>query len=242
MKAVAYYRVSTTAQGRSGLGLEAQREAVESLCASQGWELVAPPFTEVESGKRGDRPELLKALHRAKVTGATLVVAKLDRLSRNAAFLNTLMDGKVPIRFADMPFADKFMIGIMAQVAQWEAEQIGKRTSEALQAVKARGTWVKGDKTPYKHGMQRLGNPNGAAALKRAGKGNAASLKVIMGDAQERAESMRPVIADMRAQGITSLERLASALNAGGFVTARGGKWHASSVRNLIARLDTATA
>lgn len=87
MKAVAYYRVSTAAQGRSGLGLEAQREAVESLCASRGWEIIAPPFTEVESGKRAERPELSKALHRANVTGATLVVAKLDRLSRNVAFL-----------------------------------------------------------------------------------------------------------------------------------------------------------
>ncbi|PDH65684.1 MAG: resolvase [Sphingomonadaceae bacterium MED-G03] len=226
MKAVAYYRVSTAAQGRSGLGLEAQKEAVEAVCSAQGWELISPPFIEVESGRDSDRPELAKAIQRARVTGATLVVAKLDRLSRNAAFLNKLMDGKVPIRFADMPFADRFIVGIMAQVAQWEAEQIGKRTKEALKAARDRG--------------QRLGNPHGAAALRRAGKGNAASLAVVKADAAERAEQLRPFILDMQARGITSLGALARALNDGGFVTARGGQWHASSVKNLVTRLSQA--
>lgn len=237
MRAVAYYRVSTAAQGRSGLGLEAQREAVESLCASRSWELIAPPFTEVESGKRDDRPELAKALHRAKVTGATLVVAKLDRLSRNAAFLNSLMDSKVPIVFADMPNADRFMIGVMAQVAQWEAEKIGQRTREALQAAKARGTFTKANGTPYKSG-QRLGNPNGADALRRAQKGNSSALEVVRSNAAARAAELRDVIEDMQRRGITSLGSLAAALNEGGFVTARGGQWHASSVRNLLGRLQ----
>jgi len=223
MRAVAYYRVSTDAQGKSGLGLEAQQSAVEGLCAARGWDLIAPPFIEVESGKRDDRPELAKALHRAKVTGATLVVAKLDRLSRNAAFLNSLMDSRVQIVFADMPFADRLMIGIMAQVAQWEAEQIGKRTREALQSAKARG--------------QRLGNPNGAAALLRAGKGNDGAVDAVKANATARAEQMRPIVDDMRQRGIASLGGLSAALNEGGFVTARGGKWHASSVRNLLARL-----
>ena len=223
MKAVAYYRVSTAAQGRSGLGLDAQREAVESLCAGRCWELVAPPFTEVESGKRADRPELTKALHRAKVTGATLVVAKLDRLSRNVAFLAALQDSGAPFIAADMPEANELTVHIMAAVAQAERKAISKRTSEALQAAKARG--------------QRLGNPNGAAALRRASKGNVDSVGVIRAGATARAEQMRPVVDDMRANGITSLERLAGALNEGGFVTARGGRWHASTVRNLLARL-----
>lgn len=223
MKAVAYYRVSTAAQGRSGLGLEAQQQAVESLCASRGWELIAPPFTEVESGKRADRPELTKALHRAKVTGATLVVAKLDRLSRNVAFLAALQDSGVKFIAADMPEANELTVHIMAAVAQAERKAISKRTQEALQAAKARG--------------QRLGNPNGAAALRKARKGNLASLDAIKSAAADRAEQMRPVIDDMQGRGITSLGALAKALNEGGFVTARGGKWHASSVRNLMARL-----
>ena len=104
-KAVAYYRVSTAKQGISGLGLDAQRAAVESLCATRGWEIIAPPFTEVESGKRSDRPELLKALERCKVTGAMLVVAKLDRLSRDAAFLLTLQNSGALFVAADMPDA-----------------------------------------------------------------------------------------------------------------------------------------
>ncbi|MEQ1933963.1 MAG: recombinase family protein [Fimbriimonadaceae bacterium] len=223
MRAVAYYRVSTAAQGRSGLGLEAQKQAVESLCASRGWEIIAPPFTEVESGKRANRPELAKALHRAKVTGATLVVAKLDRLSRNVAFLAALQESGVKFIAADMPEANELTVHIMAAVAQAERKAISKRTSEALQAAKARG--------------QRLGNPNGAAALRRAQRGNTASLEAIKSAAADRAEQLRPVIDDMRSRGITSLSALAAALNDGGMITARGGSWHASSVRNLLGRL-----
>jgi DNA invertase Pin-like site-specific DNA recombinase len=223
MKAVAYYRVSTAAQGRSGLGLEAQQHAVESLCASRGWEIIAPPFTEVESGKRADRPELIKALHRAKVTGATLVVAKLDRLSRNVAFLAALQESGVKFIAADMPEANELTVHIMAAVAQAERKAISRRTKEALQAAKARG--------------QRLGNPNGAAALRRAQRGNTASLEVIKSAATDRAERLRSVIDDMRSRGIASLGGLAAALNEAGIVTARGGQWHASSVRNLLKRI-----
>lgn len=224
MRAVAYYRVSTAAQGRSGLGLDAQRSAVEGLCTSRGWELTAPPFTEVESGKRDDRPELAKALHRAKVTGATLVVAKLDRLSRNVAFLAALQESGVRFVAADMPEANELTVHIMAAVAQAERKAISKRTTEALQAAKARG--------------QRLGNPNGAAALLRAGKGNAKAIETVKSDAAKRAEGLRPIVDDMRARGIASLAGIAAGLNEGGFVTPRGGKWHASSVRNLVARLE----
>ncbi len=223
MRAVAYYRVSTASQGRSGLGLEAQREAVESLCASRGWELIAPPFTEVESGKRDDRPELVKALHRAKVTGATLVVAKLDRLSRSAAFLTTLQEAKVPFIAADMPDMNDAVVGIMAIIARTERQATSDRTKAALQAAKARG--------------QRLGNPNGAAALRRAQRGNSDALEVVRSNASVRAEELRIVIEDMQSRGIVSLGSLAAALNEGRFVTPRGGKWHASSVRNLVARL-----
>ncbi|WP_336979703.1 recombinase family protein [Altererythrobacter fulvus] len=221
-RVVAYYRVSTEGQGRSGLGLEAQREAVSSLCSSRGWQMVAE-FTEVESGKRSDRPELQAAMHRAKVTGATLVVAKLDRLSRSVAFLSALQDSGGRFLAADMPEANELTVHIMAAVAQAERKAISRRTIEALAAAKARGT--------------RLGNPNGAAALRRAAKGNVAAIEAVKAGAAERATDLAPVIADIQAAGATSLQAIASELNVRGIVTPRGGKWHPSSVRNLLARL-----
>lgn len=223
-KAVAYYRVSTAKQGASGLGIDAQRSAVEALCMARGWEIIVPPYTEVESGKRSDRPELLKALERCGVTGATLVVAKLDRLSRDAAFLLTLQNSGAPFVAADMPDANNFTVGIMALVAQQEREAISSRTKAALAAAKSRG--------------QRLGNPNGAASLRRAGKGTAAALQVRQRNADEHAARLGPIVNRMRTQGHTSLGALARALNAEGMVTPRGARWHASSVRNLLARLD----
>src|ERR1700755_90925 len=153
MKVVAYYRVCTAAQGRSGLGLEAQRSAVEGYCRGRDCQLLSE-FTEVESGKRNDRPELAKALHHAKVTGATLVIAKLDRLSRNVAFLAALQESGTRFVCADMPEANERTIHIMAAVAQAERKMISQRTRDALAAAKARGAV--------------LGNPNGAAALRRA--------------------------------------------------------------------------
>ena len=223
-RAVAYYRVSTARQGQSGLGLDAQRVAVEGLCAARGWDLVAPPYQEVESGKRSDRPELLKALERAKLTGARLVIAKLDRLSRDATFLITLQDSGVRFTAADMPDANELTVGIMALVARQERQAISKRTTEALAAAKARG--------------QRLGNPNGAAALRRAGKGNQAATAAVSAQATDRAAQLRPVLEGLQAAGVTSLNGIAASLNDEGILTPRGGRWHASSVRNLVARLD----
>ena len=222
-KVVAYYRVSTEGQGRSGLGLEAQREAVASLCNGRGWSIIAE-FTEVESGKRDNRPELEAAKHRAKVTGAVLVVAKLDRLSRNVAFLASLQDSGTRFIAADMPEANEITVHIMAAVAQAERKATSRRTTEALAATKARGT--------------RLGNPNGAASLRRAGKGNGAALEAVKAGAAERATDLAPIVADIRAGGATSLPAIARELNGRGIVTARGGVWHPSSVRNLLARLN----
>lgn len=221
-RVVAYYRVSTEAQGRSGLGLDAQRQAVESLCASRGWTILEA-FTEVESGKRADRPQLAAALHHAKVTGSVLVVAKLDRLSRNVAFLAALQDSGARFLAADMPEANELTVHIMAAVAQAERKAISKRTKEALAAAKARG--------------QKLGNPNGAEALRRAGKGNSSAVVSIKAGADAFAGNLAPVVAKLQAEGHTSLPALARELNAGGFQTARGGQWHPSSVRNLLNRL-----
>ncbi len=221
-RVVAYYRVSTEAQGRSGLGLEAQREAVRVLCQQRGWEIVAE-FTEVESGKRNDRPNLLAAMKRAKVTGSRLVIAKLDRLSRNVAFLAQLQDSGAHFTAADMPEADEFTVHILAAVAQRERKLTSDRTKAALAAAKARGV--------------QLGNPNGAAAIQRAGKGNAAALLAVRENAAGRAAEYAETIVDVRAGGATSLPAIARELNERGIVTARGGRWHPSSVRNLLTRL-----
>jgi DNA invertase Pin-like site-specific DNA recombinase len=222
---VAYKRVSTKRQGASGLGLEAQRKAIDDLVESRGAVLLAR-FTEVESGKLADRPELAKALHLAKVTGATLLIAKLDRLSRNAAFLLTLRDSGVRFVAADMPEANDLTVGIMALVAEQEREAISRRTREALAAAKARGV--------------RLGNPNGAAALRRAGRGGEALRQAVARNADQFAEDLREVVEDVRAGGATSLRAMAAEMNARGILTRRGGRWHVSNMKSLLDRLDIA--
>ena len=225
-KFVAYYRVSTARQGRSGLGLDAQRQAVNDYLNGGRWSLLRE-FVEIESGKLNARPELEKALHLCKVTGATLVIAKLDRLSRNAAFLLTLRDSGAKFVAADMPEANHMMIGIMALVAQNEREAISKRTREALAAWKKRNP------------KKRLGNPNGAKALRRARKGNGAALAVIRQRADNHAAQLRPVVESIRADGITTLAGIAAELNGRDMRTPRGATWHASSVRNLLQRIVT---
>jgi DNA invertase Pin-like site-specific DNA recombinase len=224
VKIVSYLRVSTRKQGTSGLGLEAQRTAIAAY-AAQRHGTVIETFTEVESGKVNARPELDKALHLAKVTGSTLVIAKLDRLSRNAAFLLALRDSGVRFVAADMPDANDLTVGIMALVAQQEREAISKRTKEALAAAKARGV--------------RLGNPNGASALLRANRGNRASLDAICSQADDHARNLLPVIQALAAEGVASLGNVAAALNARGMLTPRGGLWHKSSVRNLLRRVSS---
>lgn len=222
VRLVAYHRVSTARQGRSGLGLEAQRAAIDSLARDRD-AVVTATFTEVESGSRSDRPELVRALHLAKVTGATLAIAKLDRLSRNAAFLLTLRDSGVRFIASDMPEANDLTVGIMALVAQQEREAIAKRTKEALAAAKARGI--------------RLGNPNGAAALRRAGKGGHALRATVSANADRHAQELEPVVDDIRTAGHTTLRAIAAELDARGMLTRRGGRWHVSNVKNLLSRL-----
>ena len=223
LRVVVYMRVSTARQGRSGLGLEAQQATIADFVRQRGAEVIQA-FTEVESGKRADRPELAGALHLAKVTGATLLIAKLDRLSRNAAFLLTLRDSGVRFIAADMPDANELTVGIMALVAQQEREAISKRTKEALQAAKARG--------------RKLGNPNGAVALQRAQRGNGDAVAALRGKADHHANQLRPVVDALAAEGVSSLGGIAKALNERGMLTPRGGTWHKSSVRNLLDRLS----
>lgn len=216
---VAYYRVSTQRQGESGLGLAAQRKAVEDFLNGGSWQLVGE-FTEVESGKRSDRPQLAAALALCKRERAKLVIAKLDRLSRNLAFLATLMERGVDFIACDNPHATKLTIHILAAVAQHEREMISQRTKDALAAVKARG--------------KKLGGPK----LREA---RQASLRLRLAQADQRAANIVPIIRDVQRAGLTTYRAIAKALNDRGVATARGGQWHASTVRDALQRLEART-
>jgi DNA invertase Pin-like site-specific DNA recombinase len=213
-KFVAYFRVSTDRQGKSGLGLEAQREAVMDYLNGGNWTMVAE-FTEVESGKRSDRPQLAAALVACKKHKAKLVIAKLDRLSRNLAFIATLMDSGVEFVAVDNPHANKLTVHILAAVAQHEREMIAQRTKDALAAAKARGV--------------ALGNPQLAEARDKA---NAASVAA----ADAFAANVRPIIEQIRASGVQSFRGIARALTARGVKTARGGHWSAVQVSDIVNR------
>jgi DNA invertase Pin-like site-specific DNA recombinase len=219
---VAYYRVSTEGQGRSGLGLEAQKAAVAAFITGKGADAkLLASYTEVESGKRNDRPKLAKALDQARLTGATLLIAKLDRLSRDAHFLLGLQKAGVSFVAADMPEANALTVGIMALVAQQEREAISRRTREALAAARARGV--------------KLGCPNGAAHLRRYG--NSLAVTALKAAAGERANGLAATIKAIRGEGVTSANGIAKALNERSIATPRGGTWTARSVLNLTARL-----
>lgn len=219
-KFVSYIRVSTQKQGQSGLGLEAQREAVARFVKARGGEIISPEFREIESGKVNSRPELTKALKRCKLTGATLVVAKLDRLSRDLGFLLTLRNSGVDFVACDLPEANTLTIAVMGAMAQHERELISQRTKAALKAAKARGTKLGGlrkgaaDITLYK--LQ--------------------SVETQQAKADEFAETMREVIEPLAGQSLTEIARQ---MNEAGYKTARGltGTWSAQTVKNLLARL-----
>src|SRR2546423_2333114 len=185
---VAYFRVSTDRQGKSGLGLEAQRKSVLDYLDGGRWSLVAE-FTEIESGKHNDRPELAAALAACKKHKARLVIAKLDRLSRNLAFIAALMESGVEFVAVDNPHANKLTVHVLAAVAEHEREMISQRTKAALAAAKARGV--------------KLGNPNGARALR--GRGNVAAVVAGKAAADAHMERVMPGIEDIRAAGVTRL-------------------------------------
>lgn len=223
LRFVAYYRVSTDKQGRSGLGLEAQAQAVERY-ADTVRGLILSSFTEVESGKRNDRPELAKALASARAQKATLIIAKLDRLARNARFLLSVVEGSGEggVTFCDLPTVPagpvgKFLITQMAAVAELEAGLIGQRTRAALQAAKTRGV--------------KLGNPN-----LRSGTPDAARIAAAAKSRQAKARSadLSPVLVEIRAAGISTLAGVARALTARGIPTPSGrGNWYPTSVARL---------
>jgi len=214
MQYVAYYRVSTDKQGRSGLGLESQRQLVSSYEAD-----IIGEFTEIESGKIDNRPQLELALDLCRRKGAAILIAKIDRLSRDAAFLLTLRKAGVDIIAADMPNAGTLEFGVRAVVAQHEREEISKRTKQALQAAKARGV-VLGCPTP------EIGSAVGNAA--------------IQARANSYADRIAPILRDVIAiSGASTLRNLAAELSTRGIQTPRGNTdWAASQVNALIKRLN----
>jgi len=220
---IAYYRVSTERQGRSGLGLDAQRKAVADYLNGGAWTLLEE-FVEVESGKRADRLELAKALKACRVRRATLVIAKLDRLARDAHFLLGLQKAGVDFVAADMPTANRLTVGIMALVAEEEARMISARTKAALAAAKARGAKL------------GLANPARIDRHEVSAKGVAA----VTASADQHAANVLPIVRTIQAAGVVSLHGVADALNVRGIHTARGGKWYAATVRNMLLRQERA--
>lgn len=213
---VLYRRVSTEEQGKSGLGLEAQERDILLYLGTYSptpWEVVGE-FTEVESGTNGDRPELVKAIELARKTKATLLVSKLDRLSRRVSFIASLMEDKrLTFRVASMPHADAFQLHIYAALAEQERQFISLRTKAALQEAKARGVKLGGLRD---------------TTMKRN--------EAVKAQAQERAQDLAGIVKPMHQAG-RSLREIAGALNAAGVKTARGGQWHATGVARVVERL-----
>ncbi|WP_439551438.1 recombinase family protein [Falsiroseomonas sp.] len=227
---VAYLRVSTDRQGKSGLGLEAQQAAITAFLRP-GDRLLVPPFVEVESGRNGERPQLRAALDRCRRTGATLLIAKLDRLSRDAHFLLGLQKAGVEFVAADMPNANRLTVGIMAMVAEEEARAISIRTKAALAAAKARGTKLGGD---------RGYRPPSPPDAKAGGDASGAARSLA---ADHAAFRVAATIEEARSGGATSLRRMAEALTARGVPTPSGeGAWTATAVRRVLARVERVTA
>ena len=214
MKYIAYYRVSTQKQGQSGLGLDAQRAAVANYTKGCT-DCVLGTYTDIETGKNNYRPELLKAIEHAKKTGAELLIAKLDRLSRNAAFILTLKETGVNFTCCDMPQANAMTIGIMAIIAQQEREMISKRTKEALAAKREKlGEWRKGKITAETHAK-------GQKAIKEKAANNENTMRA------------KNYAVALRTQGLT-LQEIAERLNNEGHKTPTGKAYHRTSVNRLL--------
>lgn len=211
---VSYLRVSTQRQGASGLGLEAQRKAVTDYLDGGRWQLIAE-YVEVESGKRNDRPQLAAALAACKRHKANLIVARLDRLSRNLHFISGLMESRVDFVAADMPLANKTTIQIMAVMAEAYRDQVSANTKAALAAAKARGV--------------KLGGPNLMQARRIGWRTNASK-------ADSFARNVRPIIESIKRTGIASLRGIAKELTARNVATARGGQWTPVQVSAILHR------
>lgn len=223
---VAYIRVSTQRQGKSGLGLDAQRQRILDFVGDS--KMIVRWFKDHESGGKADRDQLEKALSHCELTGATLLVATLDRLSRDVLFLETVKRrcdaGGFDFRCCDMPDANSFMLGVMAQLAQYERERIRERTKAALAQAKARGV-----KLGSPHGARYLA-PHREQAWQKAGETHRTK-------ADNWAEKRRPLIEDMVKEGLSN-RAIARKLAEQGINTPRGGAWTATGVKRLLNRLE----
>jgi DNA invertase Pin-like site-specific DNA recombinase len=224
-KFIAYYRVSTGKQERSGLGLEAQQRDAAAFVRQRGGELLAE-YQDVESGKHDDRPQLERAMRHCRVTGAELLIAKLDRLSRNSTFIGQLMQaGIVRFRAADMPDAGELETKVLALFAESERKAIGTRTKAALASAKARGV--------------KLGNPQNLRNQQQGSiRGN--QRKAVLADS--KAADAVYFIRETQAEGITSLRGIAARLNERGIRTVRGSDWTATQVSRVLARIEQQSA
>lgn len=221
---ISYIRVSTKKQGYSGLGLEAQTAAVTNFVNGHGKLLAS--YCEVESGKKSDRPELTKALAHARRSKAILVVAKMDRLSRNVAFLSALLESSVEFVAVDNPHANRLTIHILAAIAENEAKATSIRTKEALQAAKARGTLLGSNRPGHWEGREHLRQAGMRKAIRTAALVNRTTRIGIYSD-------LVPLIKDLRNQGIT-LQAIAAKLNELGHATRRGKAWNHVQVLRLL--------
>jgi DNA invertase Pin-like site-specific DNA recombinase len=218
---ISYLRVSTDRQGKSGLGLAAQKKQVSDFIANSNG-ILCGEFVEVESGKNNDRPELAKAIRQSQLTGNKLVIAKLDRLSRSLNYITSLAESKIDFVVCDLPGCDQFTINLYGALAQRERELISVRTKSALEAAKARG--------------KVLGNPKNLDAVSAA-KGRAMGVTVIQNKADEFASKVAPMILNYITEGV-SFNQIARELNKAGILTARGkvGAWTPTAVRNVLMR------
>jgi DNA invertase Pin-like site-specific DNA recombinase len=219
-RAVAYYRVSTKQQHRSGLGIEAQRAAVTRFAEAEGLSIIHE-FVEAETGRGADaldrRPHLAAALAMAKSAKCCVLVSKLDRLSRDVAFVSGLMAQRVPFIVAELGRdVDPFMLHLYAALAEKERRLISERTKAALAAKRAQGA--------------KLGNPNNLASAGDVGR------QALIAEADAFAANILPIVRSIQAAGPVGMVTIADELNNRGVRTARGGRWHVSSVANLLAR------
>jgi DNA invertase Pin-like site-specific DNA recombinase len=227
MKIIAYYRVSTKRQGESGLGLEGQVATLTRFADIQDGKIIAS-YKEIESGKRDNRPELMKALAHAKRSHATLVVAKMDRLSRNATFLSAMLDSGVSFLACDNPHANELTVRILAAVAQEERRAISERTKTALQAAKARGVKLGSARPGHWTGREQI-------RLEAIAKGRVKAWESLRKNAIDAYADLIPDLVNLRDSGY-SLGAIAAHLNDQGHTTRRGKAWNASQVMRVLRR------
>jgi DNA invertase Pin-like site-specific DNA recombinase len=220
-QAIVYTRVSTNRQGKSGLGLDAQIATIKRFAEAESITLIDATYTDVDSGSNDDRPRLKAAMDAAKKAKCPIVVAKLDRLSRDVAFISSLMSQRVPFIVAELgKDCDPFMLHIYAALAEKERIQIANRTKDAMQQAKARGR---------KLGLSSDKRTDAAAV-------SAAGVAANIAEADKRAGNVLPIIRDIQVRGATTLRAVAEELNARGIKTARGGNWYAMTVKNVLDR------